>query len=184
MGFPASFFTPNIPETQKAGLVLLKSIVVSASVPVATVDITDLTTAYDTYMVVLTGVTPVDSNIRLWLRTSTNGGATFTTSIYNRALFGSNTVSATLSDLSTNDAQIILTVGNVTGASSGVIYLNSFKTSNSLVNWTMCSRDGSNSPVNSVGSSSINGKPDAIRFMFATGSIASGEIKLYGMVKP
>lgn len=175
-----------------AGLVLLEQHTASGS---ATLDFTAaISSTYDSYVIDIQGLIPATNNTDLWMRVSTDGGSTFasTTYAWQRAadFFGDTTMSGAGStsdskflifpglDSSISDASLDATLwlkhpGNAT---LGTVY------HGQLTSWYQPA-----SPR--LYMATVAGKwrtataVNALRFLMSSGNIASGTIRIYGIVK-
>lgn len=156
----------------------------------ATADFTGFdATKYDAYVFKLMNVTPSTDLTDLWLRTSTDGGATYDSGasdyhwVRNRI---SNGALGTTNDFA--DAQIFVAedLGSAAGEEgySGTIEINgphlakttrvAFSGASQDVNGNLQSDDG-------FGMRKSSADVDAIRFLFSSGNIASGTITMSGL---
>ena len=157
----------------------------------ATVDFTGLSSSYVAYKVVFSHVVPATDNVNLWLRTSTDGGSSFDAgaSDYgwaNSAYFDS---AATNNFGDAADSEISFTGNNNTGTGtgeqmSGVLHLlNSSAAQYAQAVWqgSMANQNGVHLYYSGAGRRLSAADVDAIRFLFSSGNIASGQFDLYGM---
>lgn len=160
------------------GLRLLSTSTVSAA---ATADIV-LPSGYSEYEVRLLNVKPATDNVSLFLRTSTDGGSTFDAGASDYNFQYNAAVAAT-------EAQIRLSssnLGNDTNETgmSAVIHLSQPALSAYMqCHWTgsFIRTNGAIEAVYGSGQRLSAADVNAIRFLFASGNIASGIIKLYGV---
>lgn len=164
---------------------------------VATVDFTSsIDTTYDTYMFTYSKVVPSTDNARLQLLTSSNGGSSFDTGatdyLYANSYASSNAGHAAsvsgsansmyLTPLGANGVESSSSLGGV----SGVMYIHRTSGAN-YTRMTFHSHfsEFSGWVCNCVGGGARKSTTaaNAIRFLFSTGNIASGEFKLYGLKK-
>lgn len=161
---------------------------------VAAVDIT-LPAGYDQYILKFWEVLPATDNQRLWLRTSSDGGANFdagssdytTTVLSARATnvhATTHTESAVYVTQSYNGPSQVGNAANEYGAYGAVTVINP-----SASKYTYMQVDGGYfaadaGPVRMVSSAwrSQAAAVDAIRIMFASGNITSGYLQLYGVL--
>ena len=157
----------------------------------ATVDFTGLSSSYIAYKIIYTHIKPATDGADWWFRTSTDGGSSFDAgaSDYSHGRFGNSMVtSSILSEAADNvDNQIVLAgvTGNTTGKSvSGELTIyNPSVADYTYVTFVQVeiTDGGVGYPFNGAGIRLSSGDVDAIRFLFSTGNISSGEFKLYGM---
>lgn len=152
-------------------------------------DFTGLSSAYDSYDLVLRGLVPTTNASDLWLRVSTDGGATFITgSAYNwgrrQFAFGS-----TASDLTASaDSKVILAnnVSNLTSVSGvkGNLQVIIPATGRGYAGWALASHTGS-SEYNSRGDCGFDASVNAIRLLWGSGSTFQNvnSVSLYGRRK-
>ncbi|MBC7603865.1 MAG: hypothetical protein H7255_14555 [Ramlibacter sp.] len=178
------------------GMVLLATATVVSASPAAVVDFASaITSAYEEYELHIIDALPVTSGVAPWVRTSTDGGATFAASSgdYDWMNNRSTGSSATVTNGGTTATKLELSipgVPSVTGTGvCGVIrfYDPGNTTSNKRFDWRI-SYAGAlplGNQVTCVGSGAraAIADIDAIRFMFSSGSINSGKFKLYGVRK-
>lgn len=185
-----------IDTLEDPGLVFLGSY--SASVD-ASVDIgsgLDLDAAidstYNEYQLHFTDVLPATDLAELNLRTSTDGGVSFDSgaSDYRYALAGLESGSATVSvQQSATDTKIEICEGVGSGAAegaSGVLYLfapSSTTNTNIMVQTTWYQGQDRVKSYHGGGQRVSAADVDALRVLFSTGNISSGEFKLYGVRK-
>lgn len=172
-----------------AGMTLISSASASS---VATVDFTSgIDSTYDAYLFVLTSVIPATTNTKLYMRTSSNSGSSFDAgaSDYAYAMTGLDDAAGSLNAASGGATQILIN-NKAAGASySGItaaIYLHKPSTSQRCqVTYTSSSLDngGLLGSVSGAGARQATGVVNAVRFLFSSGNIASGEFKLYGLKK-
>ncbi len=161
----------------------------------ATVEFTDPGTGRKSWanfialQVILNGVTPAtETNSSLVLRVSTDGGSTFATSGYQRALAGIGTDNATFSSASSSSGAIILllNVGSATDE-KGSGFIDIFDPSNTL-NFTTITGLAFYENTSGVGRQQHMGGQyrvvtavDAIQFLFGSDNIESGDFTLLGI---
>jgi len=180
--------------TVSAGLALLNSGTVSAA---ATLDVV-LTgfTAFRSLKFLLSGFVPATDDVELWMRFSTNGGSTYDAGAgsYSYAAVGGNDDGTTRNIASTGDVKIIVAgstgatdaISNVTaegGVDSEITLHNQVATAR----WSGIRHTSSYIEANSRGSAVVGyGRrrtaqdTDAVRFLFESGNITSGNWALYG----
>lgn len=169
---------------------LLASATASAS---ATVDFT-LTgwtnSEYAAYLVVFSHVAPATDNVGLWLRTSSNGGSSYDAGVsdYEWATFNFNSTpsSAASGDPLDSEIELVTTgLGNAANeANSGTILIfNPSVAKHAHVTYDMLniSLAGALNRFQGAGRRLSAADVDAIRIMFSSGNIASGEFRLYGI---
>jgi hypothetical protein len=182
----------GINDITRNGLILLSSQTASNS---AQIDFTQFSSSYLLYIIKYYGVVPASDAVDLWLRTSTNGGASYDTggSDYRHAryaVFDSGAGTASSGAAGTNgDSKIVIAnaLGNATGES-----LNGETTlvglSNSLYKsiesraWFLNSTPASVASYGNgvrVTTSTVN----AVRFLMSSGNISAGVFKLFGVAE-
>lgn len=155
-----------------------------------------ITSQYNEYMFVLEDMVPGTDDTRLFIRTSTDNGATFDSGtdyavVNKRAIAGSATVSAVDSFSGGNgivigDATATNGFGNAAGESfSGVVKLfNPLGTSlKKIITFDVAGfiAAGNLASFNGAGARNATADIDAVRFLMASGNIASGVIRCYGI---
>ena len=157
----------------------------------ATVDFTGLSSTYAAYMVIYAHVAPATDAVLLNLRTSTDGGATYDAgaSDYSWVSFVTSTAPATGQIVDGADAQITIganSLGNAANeTNSGCVWLFNLSSANyGTVYYESSGRDslGRLVGVYGTGQRLSAANVDAIRFMFSSGDITSGEFRLYGLI--
>jgi hypothetical protein len=179
-----------------AGLTLLATLTASAS---ATLDDTaDITATYDLYMFELRNIVPATNNTGLLMRFSEDAGATWKATTYISEICGGLGGGNTVFRAETSTVGIMLSGQNVgfdginnsgTYGLNGVIYLHSpnLATGRKMVTGTTGWTGGAATPGRSnmgmiVGAyDGDSGAINAVRFLMASGNIASGTIKIYGV---
>ena len=156
----------------------------------ATVDFT--LSGYSHYQLFLANVIPVNDNVDLNMRTSSDGGSTFDNTVgnYKYAGRGYDDGGSTSNAASGSDTEIRFTpwtVGSDTDESgvSGVIDI--YAPSDAYeckINWTLgyIQANGQMTYVNGAGVRATNADVDAIRLFFDTGNLESGSMTLYGVI--
>lgn len=182
-GTTASWATVN------TGLELIATTTASG---VAAVDFTTgINSTYDAYLFVLSSVVPATTNTKLYMRTSSNSGSSFDAGAtdYAYTMTGIDDAAGTLNTSSGGAAQILIN-NKAAGASySGItaaIYLHKPSASQRCqVTYTSSALDngGLLGSVSGAGARQATGVVNAVRFLFSSGNIASGEFKLYGLKK-
>jgi hypothetical protein len=163
----------------------------------ATLDIvlTNYYALYKTLVLVLTNFNPATDDVELWLRTSTDGGSTFAAAAgnYDRAYVGTAAGAATTNS-STSTTEIVVAgggagsraVGNAAAeAANSVVYMSDLdETTFNKKFFGFC---GFTDPVPNIsvgqfcGSRLATADVDAIRVMFESGNIDTGDWVLYGV---
>jgi hypothetical protein len=175
-----------------SGRVLLATKTASAS---ATLSFTEFNNAiYRRYEFDLEFIKPATDNVALSLRFSTNGGSTYDSgaSDYTWGVNGT-TASSTTSDASIASSQIILThaslgVGNaaaeygVTGRVEIVGAPQTAVSTEALWQLNYWRETGTQSRINGGGTRAAAQDTAAVRFVFTSGNIASGTIRMFGIV--
>ena len=146
---------------------------------------------YDAYMFVLGNVIPATDNVSFLMRTSTDGGSTYDngSSDYGSA-GGVRNWNGTESDISSvGSSSIILGefIGSAAGEDgvSGNVLVPHPHLVEKIAITSHLSYSDSNGAFKSSVSSGIrksSADVDAVRFLFASGSLESGTITMYGMV--
>lgn len=175
------------------GLVLITATTASA---VAAVDFTTgINSTYSEYEVHFINVVPATNNTALWVRTSTDAGATFadTAGDYLWTIARASGTAMAVTNGSTTATSVALTAASVsstaaTGGVSGVIKLfsPSNATANKTLGWSAFLPGTTASNVEAISGTGVRlatADIDAIRFMFSSGNITSGEFRLYGVRK-
>ena len=160
----------------------------------ASVDITSvLTSEYDHYEIIFK-LLPVNDDVRLWLRTSTDNGASFVSAAASYSWHMNIASGATVAGVSnTSDTKISLdntggsggvgnladegTFGTITIANIGSA-TQSFRAHTSEVSTRA---DGLLVVTQSHGKRLAVGRVNAVRLLFETGNIASGQVAVYGV---
>ncbi len=159
----------------------------------SSVDFTDLNSNYIMYKVVGTGIVPSSNGIYFYLRTSTNNGSTYDSSGYKSQFYGINQTGAM--DVSGSALTTGIIIGSITSDywwgtgtnESGDINIDIFNPSATTYTRVLGSVILNGSSSAALGSYQIGGirisaaDVDAIRFRFASGNIATGTFKLYGL---
>lgn len=172
------------------GLVLLEQHTASAS---ATLDFTTaFTSTYDTYQIEIVNLVNATNNVDLWLRVSTDGGATFSTSGYEHIQENNSTSNAGISAVSDTAASaVVLFVGidnSQSYGTSGRVML--YDPLNASLKKTMTFNLSSVLQavarrywISGSGFWGTTTAVNAVRFMYASGNITSGTIRVYGLAK-
>lgn len=166
----------------------------TVTTPVASVDFTGLTGAYDEYLLEILNAVPTATSI-LNLRTSSNGGVAFDAGASDYKftnILGSPTDvtpggAGAASRININGGAPISTSGVLGGASGSVRIVRPASTSeHTHFMYTGESAAASNGLItllNGAGARLSADDVDAVRLFFETGNIASGSFKLYGLRK-
>lgn len=180
-------------------LVYLGTRTASAS---ATLDFTSLmSSTYDDYLFIIDNIQPATNGADFWMRTSSDNGANYDSGAgsyyyaYNELAAASSTTASNTPDGSSTDTKMFLANGvnnnsalplsgdvkfrgvNNTSVFKSVKYSLNYFNSVSASGTGFRSLEGGG--VRTDSSNALN----AVRFMFNTGNIASGNIKLYGIAK-
>jgi len=149
-------------------------------------------TLYRRYEFELDSLLPATDNTTFWLRTSTNGGSTYDAGATDYAYTGTEKGSGAEVDSvdSLGAPQIVLctSVGNAAGEQgvsgivsvwgAGVAARTTFRT----FLHSFDAADGSPFIVNGAAARLASQDTDAVRFLFSSGNITSGTIRMYGIV--
>ena len=146
---------------------------------------------YDQYLVTLSAVKPGTDSVALNMRTSTNAGSSYDSTAGNywyQAIYGvGGTGPGILSDGgSATSIQIIPNLGNAAGeegASGELMFWKPSATAPLLVQWSVIGKDAAVGNIGQYNGSAFRtavADVDAIRFLFSSGTMASGRIKLFG----
>jgi len=151
-----------------------------------------LPSGYRAYQLVIRNLKPATDAVNLWLRVSTDNGATFLTSAtYSYHSQGSNSGIATYNANNANGAAQILLNGLACGnaadeATSGLVEI---WNADSAVNkkaftyhLVIANVNGDPGHNSGAGDNDTTGAINAVRIMFSSGNIASGTVALYGVV--
>lgn len=175
------------------GLVLLDSQTAAAD---GSIDFTGkITSAYDTYKIFFSDVTPATDNAELWFRTSTDNGGTWDSGASDYSWCASRIAAgnAIAGDSSTGSTRINLTgvagsnlgLGTATGEyGSGEITIlkpDTAKYCNILYEHSYLNSAGVKTMFNGNGTRLTEADVDAVQILMSTGNIASGTFKLYGV---
>ncbi len=170
------------------GAVQLATATASAS---ATVDFTLTSPAnsdFAAYLVELAHVAPASDAVELWLRTSTDGGSTYESSAgnYRHGSFQFNSSGSAVGG-STSDTEIALVANQGNAANEHLsLWLVLHRPSAAqygTIHWNGFATDATGVLIGRIGAGQriAAADVDAIRFLFSTGNIASGEFRLYGI---
>ena len=166
-------------------LILIDSDTASNS---ASISLTGISSTYDVYLCVLSGITPTaDANFNM--RTTTSGSAD-SDSEYDKAseVLKANTSFGTTSDTDEAQWRINSTVGTDTGEQANhTIYLFNFNNSSEYSFYTnesvKLNASGDLEGYQGGGVHTVAEANDGVNFFFTSGNIESGEFKLYGLKK-
>jgi len=171
-----------------SGLVHLSSQTASSS---SSLDFTQISSTYNTYLFLFENVLPATDNQSFGIRTSTDGGSSYDSSSanYRRTGFWENGGSVTANaDTQTLGYFVSPGVSN-TAAEGGVCgrleLYNPLGTSKTLWVATTVASDGTNDPATGVfgGHRESAADVDAVQFLYGSGNIASGTIRMFGYAK-
>lgn len=163
-------------------LTLLSTLTASNSATLS--DTTHITSTYNAYLIVFQNVLPATNNQNFKVQFSVNGGSSYLASGYAGSPGGSSTigiVDVAASFLGSGTVQA--TISNVAtsgGVSGSVVFTNPNNTGggNSVSGTVQITGAGAGLMS---GSNSTTSVINAIQFLFASGNIATGTIKIYGM---
>lgn len=156
----------------------------------ATVNFTGLTSAYVAYVVVLTAVAPATDNVEFRLRTSTDGGANYDDGVsdYRWGSIVANAEAASLlavGDAADSEIRLMDAQGSAANEKlSGEVWIhNPSAVDYCRVRYKMLgqSTESNTRPTFGGGHRIAAADVDAIRFLFSSGNIASGQFDLYGL---
>ena len=172
-------------------LVLLDSVTASSSATV-TLGTTDWDNSYDVYMVVFSDVTPATDDVKMNMRfTKTTDNSVDSSSNYDFAECTVKTYNAFENNAQTNGDKFILMgqeLGTGTGeTANGIMYLFNFNNASEYSSYTMemtCADEYTNlHGAQGGGILTVDQATNGVSFFMASGNIASGEFKLYGLKK-
>jgi len=177
-----------VADPQLPGLQIISTATASAS---AAVDFTGITSSFDEYQVHLLNVIPATDGAFLTMRTSTDGGSTYDSSASDYRWQQANVKStAFAASRSTGSSAIQVGVGignqaNEYGLSAVISIIRPSEATYCTSHYTGCQDDGGGdlAIISGAGQRLANADVDAIRFLMSSGNIASGIIKLYGVIK-
>lgn len=189
---PVDQATGVLPGANGGGLVLLEQHTASSS---ASLDFTTcISSTYDEYKIELVNIVPATDNQQLLWRASTNGGSSYDSgSSYNWSASRYSTVpdavsagsaSATSVSISGGSGVSVSTITSLSGSwtlynpSSASLYKLLIGQSN-----TPFSNGASTSIISGQGTYKSATAVNAFQFLFASGNIASGTIRCYGIAK-
>lgn len=169
--------------------VLISSATASSS---ATIDFTGISSTYYMYIVVLEAILPATDDVDLLIRTSTDGGSSYDagSTDYLYMMRGANwdaTASGTGSGVAAAASIFMTNTGQGSAAAehlSGVVnIINPSATNTTHVSFDQLYSDfgGTLTFMHGWGKRNSAADVDAIRFLYSSGNIASGEFKLYGI---
>jgi len=178
-----------LPSGGTNGLIPIKTVTVSS--PVSSVDFVNgsggvvLDGTYKAYMVVLTGILSSTNNVALWLRTSTNAGASYDSGASDYVYGGYDIrVSTDNAHNSGADTKIVINekCSTVTALHGKIdIYQPSIASYPTFGANTVCLNSDANTQIGlAVGVRSSLSDVDALRFLMSSGNIESGTFTLYG----
>ena len=172
-------WTARIPG---GGMTLLNSGTVSAA---ATLDIV-LTgyTAYRGLIFKLINFVPVTDGAEFWVRTSTDGGSTYSAGASDY-IWSYMRPGVTANDVADSKIKVYNSIDNssVTGLSASIEVLGQTASVIARFIFTATVFDSSSNfyPVFGTGARNANADVDAVRFMFSSGNISTGTWALYGL---
>lgn len=176
-----------------AGLVLLSTATASAS---SSLDFTSLIdSTYDEYVFILSAIECATDDVDFYVRTSTDGGSSFDSGAsdyswsYHRALSSSSTA-ITRSD--SNDSRINISnnpgsagwSNSAGGSLEGVIRLHSPSSTNRTnISFHLTGDSATGETLSAIGGGQRQQGEDVngVRFLFSSGNITSGNIRMYGV---
>lgn len=153
---------------------------------------TSIDDTYAEYIFVITHLIPATDSVTLYMRTSTDGGSTYDTgaSDYHYAI-QALTVGSTVTQFTSSGATFLALSSTVGSAAneygwSGRVHLVDpsvavYTTANYQGSYTNTA--GSLTTVDGAGQRISAADVDAVQFLFSSGNIESGEIRLYGVEK-
>lgn len=154
----------------------------------AVIDFT-LSSAYAAYRLVFSHVVPVTDNVSLWVRTSTDGGSTFSAGAsdyrYSTAIEAEG--GGLTSTSSTGAAQLVVnnSLGNASNEQSSgeIVLFNPAAAKYGMLTWTMVGVDtaGLSRFATGGGLRLTAADIDAVRVMYSSGNISSGQFDLFGL---
>ncbi|TBY41584.1 hypothetical protein [Rhizobium leguminosarum] len=169
-------------DLSKLGWELLAETVVST--PVAAVDfINVLSSAFDEYAVEITDVSP-STAANMFMRMSTDGGASWLASGYNYSSVVSQPSGATGAQVSSATQFVIAstTMLATTAAFCSTMRMHRPAVRRHFEMMSFFNADSGSSLVNVIGGA-ISQAADSIRFFMSTGNIVSGRLRVYGIRK-
>src|SRR3972149_1004412 len=179
----AGSITINFAAATEKDFVLLSTVTASSS---ASITFTGLSSTYSIYMIDIYKIDPVDANVFLYMRTSTNNGSSYDNgaSDYRWDMYYAETILGITSLNDTADAQIRLAgdIGaGLNNQGSGTVWL--FQPSNADYAKIYCRYKNSTTDETfySSGMRLAAADVDAIQFFISSGGILTGIFKLYGL---
>ena len=169
-------------------LILIQETTVSSAT--ASVSLVGIDSTFDVYKVVYDNVQPETDAVNLNVRFTVSGTAD-SSSNYDRA-FLKLSASSSFSDISSTNQDKLRTSGHNTGTgtnetANGIIYCFNFNNSSeySFITGeeTSFGADTNFRGNQGGGVLTVAQATDGIQFLFSSGNIASGDFKLYGLVK-
>lgn len=187
--YDGSAFIPlwYIDPTNDFGGILLAAATPSSA---ASVDFTDLSSAYQAYLLVFDSFLPATDAVNLILRTSTDNGSSFDASGGDYAWAVTQSLNGTVGGSgNAGDSEITLnkeTIGNVAGEeiSGRVVVYDPSASNYTKVTWEAIHRRASDQQPCALAGGAEREEAaavDAVQLLFSSGNIASGEIRLYGL---
>jgi hypothetical protein len=176
--------TWSTPST--GALVFISSVTASSS---ATVSFTNISSTYSTYLVTFNRIVPATDGVQMRIRTSTDNGATWTSSGYRYAIMCYASDTTNFNSGSNSSTYALMTVPTMSsdanyGGLNGTLNLfNPSTVSGKQYFWNTTHIDagaGLNLTYGSGWTTSI-ADVDAIQFYMSSGNIASGTFRLYGI---
>lgn len=182
--------TKKITVANIIGMVLLEQHTASSS---ATLDFTTgITSAYDDYIAELINVLPATDSVQLLLRFSTDGCANYAAANYiwqHLYIYGAGVVNWESSSSDTGICVGGAAVSNTNAGVCGTIRLHNPGAAGTTFKSVTMDTTRYVGAIPALVHDSPNGgnisigAVDAIRFLFSSGNIASGTIRLYGLMK-
>jgi hypothetical protein len=177
----------TLPTMQIAGLTYISTGTASSS---ATLDFTNLSNTYSSYLFVLNKILPATDNVGLIFRTSTNNGSSYDSGAtdYKYAISTVNDAGVYSAVFSTGDSSGALTstnIGNAAGrfcdATVQLFLPSDASNCRAYVNLAHINNTGVFKICTGAAERHTAADVDAIRFLMTSGNIASGTITLYGV---
>lgn len=191
-------WTSATPAVSASGLTLITTLTASTSASLTFTN-TSITSTYDNYLFVFTGLTSTDNNVFLILQTSTNNGSTFATTAtdYQWAWLGARALNSTPGFTSNSTTADSIRMGNQTALGSagaplsnlnGQIYMIMPLSTDFYTQFVGQLSALASTAVQQItsfggGARTTAEANNAVRFLFETGNIGSGTIKIYGVQK-
>lgn len=170
-------------------LILLGERIAAAS---ATLDFTSLiSSTYDEYLIEFLNVIPATNTVDFYMRMSTNNGSSYDSAAnYGYATFGANSSGSALGGAGSGLTQLKLNHSTIANTSTAGIcgHLRLFSPSSTALHKRISGQFSN--PVTLWENAFVSGAymsttaVDAFRFLFSSGNITSGKIRLYGIAKP